>query len=365
MAFLCRVDLLDKSYLSVEIQKSAKGCALLDHVFDVLNLRETEYFGLQFVDSKKQLTFLDGEKTMKKQLKDVHCSFWFVVKLYPESPSSIIEDITRYLVCLQVRKDLLDGRLPCAVDAAVLFGSLYAQAELGDYDLDKHKADYLETIEFFKICSERMLKRVSELHQTHTGLTPAEADYKFLDRACCLELYGAHFLSVTVLFHSIDQRERIVRLAVSWAGLSVYDGKSPDHIRRLGLPWRRVSHIAFDRKKLKVCDIEENEWEFFCESRRECKRFWKICAEHHTFFRRTEARTPKSPILSAFKMSSRFRYSGRTQREVRQESLQNGHPPEYVRSRSLSPSHVLSDRRTRPETGSMSTNSTSTSGTFI
>jgi erythrocyte membrane protein band 4.1 len=119
-------------------------------VFKVLNLRETEYFGLEFRDSKHKLRFLDGDKPMKKQLKDTRCTFQFVVKLYPENPSSIIEDITRSLVCLQVRRDLWNGSVSCGVDAGVLLGSLVVQAELGDYDPEEHQEGYLKGIEFVK-----------------------------------------------------------------------------------------------------------------------------------------------------------------------------------------------------------------------
>eukprot|EP00118_Oscarella_pearsei_P011018 m.70761 g.70761 ORF g.70761 m.70761 type:complete len:316 (+) comp35705_c0_seq13:48-995(+) len=232
---LCRVDFLDDSFMTIEVPKKEKGSWLLEYVFKALNLGETDYFGLQFADSKSQLRFLDADKPVKKQLKNGHQTFRFVAKLYPSGPGDLVEDLTRYLFCLQIKRDMSNGRLPCPFETAALFGSLAVQAELGDYDEEVHLDGYLSEFQFLANQPEELIRRAQELHKTHIGLTPADADKKFLERACKLDLYGVH------LFPVKDYDGRHVHVGISWAGLAVYGGFFPYLTRLRALPWYLLS----------------------------------------------------------------------------------------------------------------------------
>ncbi|XP_065827888.1 band 4.1-like protein 1 [Oscarella lobularis] len=329
-SFLCRVDLLDDSYMTVEVPKKSNGSWLLDYVFKALNIGETDYFGLQFTDAKHQLRFLDAEKLVKKQLKNAPQTFRFVAKLYPAGPGDLVEDLTRYLFCLQIKRDLSNGSLPCPLETAALFGSLAVQADLGDYDAELHLDGYLADFEFLANQPEELIRRAEELHQTHAGLTPADADRKFLERACRLDLYGVH------LFPVKDYDGRHVHIGISWAGLAVYGGFFPYVTRLRAIAWRNVSELSYDNKKLVVKDrFGEIEWIFRSEHRSGCKILWKACAEHHTFFRRATPSNPKSPLLSHFQASAKFRYSGRTQKQVMAARRAESRQTEFARSSSV------------------------------
>eukprot|EP00118_Oscarella_pearsei_P011019 m.70753 g.70753 ORF g.70753 m.70753 type:complete len:428 (+) comp35705_c0_seq9:48-1331(+) len=324
---LCRVDFLDDSFMTIEVPKKEKGSWLLEYVFKALNLGETDYFGLQFADSKSQLRFLDADKPVKKQLKNGHQTFRFVAKLYPSGPGDLVEDLTRYLFCLQIKRDMSNGRLPCPFETAALFGSLAVQAELGDYDEEVHLDGYLSEFQFLANQPEELIRRAQELHKTHIGLTPADADKKFLERACKLDLYGVH------LFPVKDYDGRHVHVGISWAGLAVYGGFFPYLTRLRALPWRKVAELVYDNKKLFVKDmLGEVEWIFRCEHRSGCKILWKACAEHHTFFRRVAPANPKTPsLISRFRAAAKFRYSGRTQKQVISARRIEMKQPEFAR----------------------------------
>src|SRR4029434_2071676 len=51
---------------------------------------------------------------------------------------SCLFSLYRYYLCLQLRDDILSGRLPCSFVTHALLGSYAVQAELGDYDHDEH-----------------------------------------------------------------------------------------------------------------------------------------------------------------------------------------------------------------------------------
>lgn len=73
----------------------------------------------------------------------------------------------RYYLCLQLRDDILSGRLPCSFVTHALLGSYAIQAELGDYDLDDHGSDYVSDFRFAPNQTRDLEERVMELHRTY------------------------------------------------------------------------------------------------------------------------------------------------------------------------------------------------------
>nr|KAF6504883.1 erythrocyte membrane protein band 4.1 [Rousettus aegyptiacus] len=295
-------------------------------------------------------TWLDSAKEIKKQVRGVPWNFTFNVKFYPPDPAQLTEDITRYYLCLQLRQDIIAGRLPCSFATLALLGSYTIQSELGDYDPELHGADYVSDFKLAPNQTKELEEKVMELHKSYRSMTPAQADLEFLENAKKLSMYG-------VDLHKAKDLEGVdIILGVCSSGLLVYK----DKLRINRFPWPKVLKISYKRSSffIKIRPGEQEQYEstigFKLPSYRAAKKLWKVCVEHHTFFRLTSTDTiPKSKFLA---LGSKFRYSGRTQAQTRQASALIDRPaPHFERtaskraSRSLDGAAVDStDRSPRP-----------------
>ncbi|XP_019367712.1 PREDICTED: protein 4.1 isoform X15 [Gavialis gangeticus] len=332
----CKVTLLDDTIFECTMDKHAKGHDLLRKVCEHLNLLEEDYFGLAIWDSPTAKTWLDPAKEIKKQVHGGPWDFTFSVKFYPPDPAQLTEDITRYYLCLQLRQDIVTGRLPCSFATLALLGSYTVQSELGDYDPELHSADYASEFKLAQNQTKELEDKVMELHKTYRSMTPAQADLEFLDNAKKLSMYG-------VDLHQAKDLEGVdITLGVCSSGLHVYK----DKLRINRFPWPKVLKISYKRSSffIKIRPGEQEQYEstigFKLPSYRAAKKLWKVCVEHHTFFRlnSTEA-IPKSRFLA---LGSKFRYSGRTQAQTRQASALIDRPaPQFERTASKRASRSL------------------------
>ncbi|XP_068578077.1 band 4.1-like protein 3 [Cebidichthys violaceus] len=323
-----KMTLLDTSEFEGEIEKHSKGQTLMDMVCEHLNLLEKDYFGLTFADTDTQKNWLDPSKEIKKQMRNSPWNFAFSVKFYPPDPSQLTEDITRYYLCLQLRDDMLSGRLPCSFVTHALLGSYSVQAELGDYDQDDHGSDYVCDFRFAPNQTRELEERVMELHRNYKGMTPADAEINFLENAKKLSMYGVD------LHHAKDSEGIDIMLGVCANGLLIYR----DRLRINRFAWPKILKISYKRSNFYI-KIRPGEYEQFestigfkLPNHRAAKRLWKVCIEHHTFFRLV---SPEPPPKGFLVMGSKFRYSGRTQAQTRQASALIDRPaPHFERSAS-------------------------------
>lgn len=334
---VCRVTLLDSSHYECEIEKHARGQVLFDTVCEHLNLLEKDYFGLTFCDSDSQKNWLDPSKEIKKQTRSGPWTFGFTVKFYPPDPAQLTEDITRYYLCLQLRADIISGRLPCSFVTHALLGSYTVQAELGDYDPEENQGNYVSELRFSPNQTRELEDRVMELHKTYRGMTPAEAEIHFLENAKKLSMYGVD------LHHAKDSEGIDIMLGVCANGLLIYR----DRLRINRFAWPKILKISYKRSNFYI-KIRPGEYEQFestigfkLPNHRAAKRLWKVCIEHHTFFRLV---SPEPAPKGFLVMGSKFRYSGRTQAQTQQASALIDRPaPNFKRSASkrytLSQSH--------------------------
>ncbi|XP_019403225.1 PREDICTED: protein 4.1 isoform X13 [Crocodylus porosus] len=332
----CKVTLLDDTIFECTMDKHAKGQDLLRKVCEHLNLLEEDYFGLAIWDSPTAKTWLDPAKEIKKQVHGGPWDFTFNVKFYPPDPAQLTEDITRYYLCLQLRQDIVTGRLPCSFATLALLGSYTVQSELGDYDPELHSTDYASEFKLAQNQTKELEDKVMELHKTYRSMTPAQADLEFLENAKKLSMYG-------VDLHQAKDLEGVdITLGVCSSGLHVYK----DKLRINRFPWPKVLKISYKRSSffIKIRPGEQEQYEstigFKLPSYRAAKKLWKVCVEHHTFFRlnSTEA-IPKSRFLA---LGSKFRYSGRTQAQTRQASALIDRPaPQFERTASKRASRSL------------------------
>ncbi|KAM9372277.1 band 4.1-like protein 1 [Phaethornis superciliosus] len=325
---LCRVTLLDASEYECEVVKHARGQVLFDMVCEHLNLLEKDYFGLTFCDSDSQKNWLDPSKEIKKQIRSGPWNFAFTVKFYPPDPAQLTEDITRYYLCLQLRADIITGRLPCSFVTHALLGSYAVQAELGDYDAEEHVGNYVSELRFAPNQTRELEERIMELHKTYRGMTPGEAEIHFLENAKKLSMYGVD------LHHAKDSEGIDIMLGVCANGLLIYR----DRLRINRFAWPKILKISYKRSNFYI-KIRPGEYEQFestigfkLPNHRSAKRLWKVCIEHHTFFRLV---SPEPPPKGFLVMGSKFRYSGRTQAQTRQASALIDRPaPFFERSSS-------------------------------
>uniref|UniRef100_A0A8C0C0M1 Erythrocyte membrane protein band 4.1 like 2 n=1 Tax=Buteo japonicus TaxID=224669 RepID=A0A8C0C0M1_9AVES len=319
----CKVMLLDGTEYSCDLEKRAKGQVLFDKVCEHLNLLEKDYFGLLFYENSDQKNWLDSSKEIKRQIRSLPWIFTFNVKFYPPDPSQLTEDITRYFLCLQLRQDIASGRLPCSFVTHALLGSYTLQAELGDHDPEEHRSDYISEFQFAPNQTQEMEEKVAELHKTHRGLTPAQADSQFLENAKRLSMYGVD------LHHAKDSEGVDIMLGVCANGLLIYK----DRLRINRFAWPKILKISYKRSNfyIKVRPAELEQFEstigFKLPNHRAAKRLWKVCVEHHTFFRLVSPEQP--PKAKFLTLGSKFRYSGRTQAQTRQASNLIDRPAPY------------------------------------
>ncbi|XP_076408700.1 band 4.1-like protein 2 isoform X10 [Peromyscus maniculatus bairdii] len=333
---LAKVTLLDGTEYSCDLEKRAKGQVLFDRVCEHLNLLEKDYFGLLFQENAEQKNWLDPAKEIKRQLRNLPWLFTFNVKFYPPDPSQLTEDITRYFLCLQLRQDIASGRLPCSFVTHALLGSYTLQAEHGDYDPEEYDSMDLSDFQFAPSQTRELEEKVAELHKTHRGLSPAQADSQFLENAKRLSMYGVD------LHHAKDSEGVDIKLGVCANGLLIYK----DRLRINRFAWPKILKISYKRSNfyIKVRPAELEQFEstigFKLPNHRAAKRLWKVCVEHHTFYRLVSPEQP--PKAKFLTLGSKFRYSGRTQAQTRQASTLIDRPaPHFERASSKRVSRSL------------------------
>ncbi|XP_036930180.1 titin-like isoform X4 [Acanthopagrus latus] len=325
----CKVTLLDDTQFECELDKHAKGQELITKVCDHVNLMEKDYFGLAHWDTPTDKTWLEATKEIRKQVSGAVYEFAFSVKFYPPDPAQLTEDLTRYYLCLQLRKDIMRGVLPCSFVTLSLLGSYVAQSELGEYDPEVHGTDYVKDLTLAPGQSKELEEKVMDLHRTYRSMSPAQADMLFLENAKKLAMYG-------VDLHQAKDLDGVdITLGVCSSGLMVYK----DKLRINRFPWPKVLKISYKRSSffIKIRASEQEQYEstigFKLPHYKASKKLWKVCVEHHTFFRVPTVEPPTSRRFLV--LGSKFRYSGRTQAQTRQASSMIDRPaPRFTRSAS-------------------------------
>nr|XP_044251997.1 protein 4.1 homolog isoform X5 [Drosophila takahashii] len=324
---LARITLLDGSILDVSIDRKAIGRDVINSICAGLNLIEKDYFGLTYETPTDPRTWLDLEKPVSKFFRTDTWPLTFAVKFYPPEPSQLKEDITRYHLCLQVRNDILEGRLPCTFVTHALLGSYLVQSEMGDYDAeDMPTRSYLKEFKIAPNQTPELEDKVMDLHKTHKGQSPAEAELHYLENAKKLAMYG-------VDLHPAKDSEGVdIMLGVCASGLLVYR----DKLRINRFAWPKILKISYKRHhfyiKIRPGEFEQYESTigFKLANHRAAKKLWKSCVEHHTFFRlMTPEPASRSKMFPHF--GSTYRYKGRTQAESTSTPVDRT-PPKFNRT---------------------------------
>ncbi|XP_067266476.1 tyrosine-protein phosphatase non-receptor type 4 isoform X3 [Chanodichthys erythropterus] len=304
-------------------QKHDQGQILLDTVFKHLELTEKDYFGLHLADdSSDSPRWLDPNKPIRKQLKrgsPHHLNFR--VKFFVSDPNKLQEEYTRYLYFLQIKQDILSGRLPCPHNTAALLASYAVQSELGDYNEAENLSGYLSEFCFIPNQPQGFEKDVTKHHQQHNGLNPAQSEFNYLNTARTLELYGVE------LHYARDQSNTEIFMGLISTGIAIYKNR----VRINYFPWLKIVKISFKCKQFFI-QIRKEAHEtrdtllgFNMVNYRACKNLWKACVEHHTFFRLDRPVPPQKNFFAHyFSLGSKFRYCGRTEAQSVQYGKEKG-----------------------------------------
>jgi len=326
----CNVVLLDGETLEVPLDKNDVGRALFDKVCQHLDLIEKDYFGFTYQDDRgpSHLKYwLNLDKKISKVKKPGGAwVFDFSLKFYPPDPAQLRESLTRWLVVLQIRRDLLSGRIPCTFTTYALLGSYNVQAELGEFDPSDHGSsnDYIRNMSFSPHQNPELLDKIVELHRQHKGQTPDEAEKFFLDNAKKLSMYGID------LHKAKDADNNAVMLGVCCSGLLIYR----DKLRINRFVWPKILKLSYKRHhfyiKIRPGELERGEATimFKLDTHRLAKRMWKTCVEHHAFFRLRESENSNNSVNFP-RFGSKFRYSGRTLYQQRQTAALLDRPPPF------------------------------------
>ncbi|XP_074651900.1 FERM domain-containing protein 5-like isoform X2 [Tubulanus polymorphus] len=337
--YTCTIRFLDDSDpMQVTFQKDTKGQWLLDYICKELNLVEKDYFGLRYVDSDKQRHWLDPIKTVYKQLKGVSpMVLCFRVKFYPLDPMLVKEEITRYFLFLQLRRDLHHGRLLCTPTDANILAAYIVQSEVGDYEPEDHQIGYVGEFNMLPKQTPKMEERIAEIHKTLSGQVPSEAESNFLKKASTMDTYGVDPYQVK------DQKGNQLYIGVTHLGIVTFQGSKRTHLFR----WSQVNKIAFEGKMfivhITLQEVDENfiykkkkhACGFKCQSYAACRQLWRVAVEQQAFFTLTKA-SEASKVSSGgglFTRGAKFRFSGRCQKEVIAEAKNiSREPPNFSRT---------------------------------
>uniref|UniRef100_A0A224X662 Moesin/ezrin/radixin homolog 1 n=1 Tax=Panstrongylus lignarius TaxID=156445 RepID=A0A224X662_9HEMI len=310
-----RVHMLDDNVTLFQVQAKALGRVLFEQVCKQLNLLEADYFGLEYQDHNGTRFWLDLEKSLSRQvgLSLVEPLLHFCVKFYTPDPAQLEEEYTRYLFCLQIKRDLAQGHMQCNDNTAALMASYIVQAECGDYVAEDYPdASYLSTYKFVQHQDRDLEKKIMENHKKHAGQSPAEADLNLLETARRCELYG-------MKMHPVKDHEGVpLNLAVAHMGIVVFQ----NYTKIYTFSWAKVRKISFKRKRFLIklhpdgYGYYKDTVEFFFESRNECKNLWKKCVENHGFFRCNSVKRVPRQRTRVLSRGSSFRYSGKTQKQM-------------------------------------------------
>ncbi|KAL5017365.1 hypothetical protein ScPMuIL_006954 [Solemya velum] len=307
-SFSVRVATMDAELqFSIDLKDSGKN--FFELVCRTIGLRETWYFGLQYVDSNGYIAWLKLDKKVLDQdvPKESPIPFLFLAKFYPEDVSEeLIQEITQHLFFLQVKQSILNMDIYCPPEASVLLASYAVQAKYGDYDEITYKSGMLATedllpqrvIDQYQMTPEMWEERIKVWYADHRGVSRDEAEMEYLKIAQDLEMYGVNYFQIK------NKKKTDLWLGVDAEGLNIYE-RDNRLTPKTSFHWSEIKNISFNDKKfvIKPVDKKAPNFVFFAPKNRINKLILELCVGNHNLY--TQRRKPDPMEIQQMKAQAR------------------------------------------------------------
>lgn len=282
---VARIQLLNNEFVEFTLSVESTGQESLEAVAQRLELREITYFSLWYYNKQNQRRWVDLEKPLKKQL-DKHAlepTVYFGVVFYVPSVSQLQQEITRYQYYLQLKKDILEGNIPCTLEHAIHLAGLAVQADFGDFD-QYDSQDFLQKFALFPVgwlqdekVLEEATQKVALLHQKYRGLTAPDAEMLYMQEVERMEGYGEESYPVK------DSQGNDISVGACLEGIFVKhkNGRPPVIFR-----WHDIANMSHNKSffALELASKEET-IQFQTEDMETAKYVWRLCVARHKFYR--------------------------------------------------------------------------------
>ncbi|KRX76960.1 Merlin [Trichinella sp. T6] len=250
-----RVTTMDAD-LEFSVPKKITGRELFELVCRTIGLRETWYFGLQFINKKGYFGWISFDLRITSQdIKKAENA-----KFFPEDVSEeLIQIITQHLFFLQVKQSVLNMDIYCPPEASVLLASYAVQAKYGDYcdmniDICELALEELlpqRVLDQYQMTCEMWEDKIKTWWMNNKRMTKEEAELEYLRIAQDLDMYGMQYFPIN------NRKESNLWLGVGPLGLNVYE-KNNKLIPKASFAWSEIRNIAYKEKKFLIRTLDKN-----------------------------------------------------------------------------------------------------------
>ncbi|XP_057398379.1 tyrosine-protein phosphatase non-receptor type 21 isoform X3 [Balaenoptera acutorostrata] len=282
---VARIQLLNNEFVEFTLSVESTGQESLEAVAQRLELREITYFSLWYYNKQNQRRWVDLEKPLKKQLDKyaLEPTVYFGVVFYVPSVSQLQQEITRYQYYLQLKKDILEGNIPCTLEQAIQLAGLAVQADFGDFD-QYESQDFLQKFALLPVewlqdekVLEEATQKVALLHQKYRGLTAPDAEMLYMQEIERMDGYGEES------YPAKDSQGSDISIGACLEGIFVKhkNGRPPVIFR-----WHDIANMSHNKSffALELSNKEET-IQFQTEDMETAKYVWRLCVARHKFYR--------------------------------------------------------------------------------
>uniref|UniRef100_A0A665WU42 Tyrosine-protein phosphatase non-receptor type 13 n=1 Tax=Echeneis naucrates TaxID=173247 RepID=A0A665WU42_ECHNA len=263
------------------------------HLFSLAYLRENEFF---FVESDAKLSKVAPEgwkDDPKKRKSDMPFNLFLRIKFFLDDVNLIQHAMTKHQYYLQLRKDILEERMRCDTENAMILASLALQAEFSDYQPELHGKTYYRLEHYLpvsvldKVDQSTIKDELPKLHSNYYGASESEAEFEFLKVTQRLTEYGVHFHRVLP-----EKRSQTgIMLGVYSKGVLIFEVLNGNRTPVLRFPWRETKKISFTKKKICLQNTSDGiKHVFQADSNKTCQYLLQLCSDQHKFHLQMKAR---------------------------------------------------------------------------
>lgn len=294
--------------LEFEIEPKTTGKELFELVCRTIGLRETWYFGLQYVDSKGYVAWLKFDKKVLDQnvSKESQIQFTFLAKFYPEDVmEELVQEITQHLFFLQVKQSILNMDIYCPPEASVLLAAFAVQAKYGDYDEATYQPGMLASddllpqrvLDQYQMTPAMWEEKIKFWYAERRGMTSDEAEMEYLKIAQDLEMYGVNYFQIK------NKKNTDLWIGVDSRSVGVYDRENR-LTPKVAFPWSEIKNISFKDKKFTIKNVRKKEPDFifYAPKPRINELILELCVGNHALYMRR--RKPDSMEIQQMKQQA-------------------------------------------------------------